>query len=87
MNLNAYLSEHDGKPRPDGPECIRLAKAIGCSSMYLYLAALGHKSFGPEKALKLHEKSQNKTIEPATVNASVQWHRSKGRWFYRSKVA
>jgi hypothetical protein len=57
MDFHAYLSKHDGKPRPDGPELIRLASAVNRSSYYLYLTALGHKRVGAEVARELQANS------------------------------
>ena len=86
MNITDYLTQHDSKPRPDGPECIRLAKAVGCSSMYLYLAALGHKTFGAEKALRLHEESIGGRLEPEAIAPAAEWHQADGgKWFYRTR--
>lgn len=86
MNLTDYLTQHDLKPRPDGSECIRLSKSVGCSSMYLYLAALGHKTFGPEKALRLHEESIGGRLDPAAIAPAVEWHQADGgQWFYRTR--
>ena len=88
MDLRAYLTRHDGKPRPDGPELIRLAGEIGRSSYFLYLAALGHKKFGPAKALELHERSIDCAIDPRTVNSDVIWRRGRDRrWYYREARA
>lgn len=84
MDLRTYLSKHDGKPKPDGAECIRLARAVGRSPFFLYLAALGHKRFGPDKAAELAEQSIGGAIEPRLVNDRVEWQRAEdGRWFYR----
>lgn len=88
MDLHAYLTKHDGKPRTDGAECIRLAKAVGRSSYFLYLAALGHKQFGPDTALRLHEESVGRRIDPAAVNDKVQWVRAGKRVIgYRKDAA
>lgn len=75
MDLTSYLTKHDGKPRSDGPECIRLAAAVGVSSYYLYLAALGHKKFGPDKVLRLHQSSIGGDLAPQDVRPDVDWHR------------
>jgi hypothetical protein len=84
MDLYAYLTKHDGKPRPDGDECIRLARAARRSPYYLYLAALKHKQFGPDAALSLHEHSIDRELSPEAVNPSVEWHRADdGTRYYR----
>ena len=53
MNLYSYLSRHDGKPRPDGDELIRLARSVGKSPYYIYLTALGHKRVSAATAVEL----------------------------------
>lgn len=68
MTLHAYLTKHDGKPRPDGPELIRLAAAVGRSSYYLYLTALGHKRVGAGTALLMHENSIGGELDAEAVN-------------------
>lgn len=68
MNLHAYLTKHDGKPRPDGPELIRLASAGGISSYYLYLTALGHKRVGERTADKLAIASIDGELDSQAVN-------------------
>lgn len=68
MDLYAYLSKHDKKPRPDGPELIRLAKAAGISSYYLYMTALGHKRVGEMTAYRLSENSIGRELETDLVN-------------------
>lgn len=68
MDLHAYLSKHDGKPRPDGAELIRLAGAAGKSSYYLYLTALGHKRVSAETAKQLHEASIDGELDADAVN-------------------
>lgn len=71
MNLYAYLTKHDGKPRPDGSELIRLAAAAGISSYYLYLTALGHKRVGQDTAANLAAAS----IGGELVSGQVNKHR------------
>lgn len=66
--MHAYLTKHDGKPRPDGPELIRLAAASGISTYYLYLTALGHKRVGPGTARLLHENSIGAELDRDFVN-------------------
>lgn len=68
MDLYAYLTKHDGKPRTDGPELIRLAGAAGISSYYLYLTALGHKRVGQRTADKLSIASIGGELDAARVN-------------------
>lgn len=68
MNLHAYLTKHDGKPRPDGSELIRLAAATGVSSYYLYLTALGHKRVGQDTAEKMAASSIGGELDAALVN-------------------
>lgn len=70
MDLHAYLTQHDGKPRPDGPELIRLASAAGKSSYYLYLTALGHKRVSDETAQVLHKQSIGGALRADEVNTS-----------------
>lgn len=71
MDFHAYLTKHDGKPRPDGPELIRLAGACHRSSYYLYLTALGHKRVGDEVADCLAANSIGDELEPALVNKAA----------------
>ena len=68
MNLHAYLTKHDGKPRPDGAELIRLAAAAGKSSYYLYLTALGHKRVSSRTAEVLARQSIGGELDAARVN-------------------
>jgi hypothetical protein len=68
MTLHAYLTKHDGKPRPDGPELIRLAAAAGITSFYLYLTALGHKRVGAGTARLMHEHSIGGELDIDGVN-------------------
>lgn len=68
MDLYAYLTQHDGKPRPDGTELIRLAAAAGISSYYLYMTALGHKRVGEMTACRLSENSQDRELSAELVN-------------------
>jgi hypothetical protein len=75
QTLADYLTSHDGKPSPSGAECIRLAGAANVSAMYLYLAALGHKRFSPEKALLLHHSSIGGQLKPEAIRADVEWIR------------
>jgi hypothetical protein len=57
MDLHAYLTKHDGKPRSDGPELIRLALTVKRSAYYLYLTALGHKRVSDDTAAALRDAS------------------------------
>lgn len=66
MELTAYLTKHDGKPRPDGDELIRLARAVSKSSYYLYLTALGHKRVSADTADAMCRASLNGELD--TVN-------------------
>ncbi len=68
MNLAAYLSKHDGKPRPDGSELIRLARAVGRSSYYFYLVALGHKRVSAATAQAMHANSIGGELDADAVN-------------------
>lgn len=68
MDLRAYLSKHDGKPRPDGTELIRLASVGGVSSYYLYLTALGHKRVRDERAERMAANSIGGELDAAQVN-------------------
>lgn len=68
MTLHAYLTKHDGKPRPDGPELIRLAAASGISTYYVYLTALGHKRVSPGRARVMHENSIGGELDADGVN-------------------
>jgi len=68
MDFRAYLVKHDGKPRPDGPELIRLAGACGKSSFYFYLTALGHKRVGNATAQEMHRNSIGLALDPTKVN-------------------
>ena len=68
MNLHAYLTKHDGKPRPDGSELIRLAAACGKSTFYLYLTALGHKRVSDATALAMQAASIGGEVSAAQVN-------------------
>lgn len=68
MDFHSYLTKHDGKPRPDGSELIRLARAVGRSSFYLYLTALGHKRVGKAVAQALHENSIGRELDADAVN-------------------
>lgn len=70
MDLHAYLTKHDGKPRPDGSELIRLAAAVGKSSYYVYLTALGHKRVGDETAQALARQSIGGDLSAGEVNAN-----------------
>lgn len=81
MNLADYLTQHDGKPSPSGAECIRLAAAVSTSPMYLYLSALGHKRFSPEKALDLHRNSIGGELSPDAIRDDYDWHRDSGGRF------
>jgi hypothetical protein len=69
VTLHAYLTKHDGKPRPDGPELIRLASAVGRSSYYIYLTALGHKRVSAGTARLMHENSIGGELDADGVNA------------------
>lgn len=68
MDLRAYLALHDGKPRPDGSELIRLAAASGISSYYLYLTALGHKRVGEATAQRMAAASIGGQLDAQQVN-------------------
>lgn len=68
MNLYSYLAKHDGKPRPDGPELIRLASSVGRSSYYIYLTALGHKRVSEATAKAMAEASIGGQLEADFVN-------------------
>lgn len=68
MNLHSYLTKHDGKPRPDGSELIRLAASVGVSTYYAYLTALGHKRVGADTAQKMHENSIGGELQSDQVN-------------------
>lgn len=68
MDLHTYLTKHDGKPRPDGSELIRLARAAGISSYYLYMTALGHKRVGELTAYRLHDNSIDRELTADAVN-------------------
>lgn len=68
MTFHAYLTKHDGKPRPDGSELIRLASAVGKSSYYLYLTALGHKRVSAATAQAMHEQSIGGELAADEVN-------------------
>ena len=68
MTFHAYLTKHDGKPRPDGPELIRLAAAVGKSSYYFYLTALGHKRVSEATAQRMHELSIGGELDADGVN-------------------
>lgn len=70
MDFHAYLVKHDGKPRPDGPELIRLANAVGKSTFYLYLTALGHKRVGDATAKALAANSIGGELDSDGVNAT-----------------
>jgi hypothetical protein len=70
MDLHAYLTKHDGKPRPDGAELIRLAAAAGKSSYYIYLTALGHKRVSEETAQLLARQSIGGDLQAHEVNCS-----------------
>jgi hypothetical protein len=71
MDFHAYLTKHDGKPRPDGPELIRLAQACGKNSYYFYLTALGHKRVGKATAQLMHENSIGRELDANAVNKKV----------------
>lgn len=68
MNLFDYLTKHDGKPRSDGPELMRLANAVGKNNYYIYLTALGHKRVGPATAQAMHENSIGRELDANEVN-------------------
>jgi hypothetical protein len=71
MDFHAYLTKHDGKPRPHGPELLRLASVTGKNPYYLYLTALGHKRVGPDTARALHEASIGHELDADAVNKKV----------------
>lgn len=68
MNLSEYLTKHDGKPRSDGPELIRLAAACRKNAYYLYLTALGHKRVGELTARCLSENSIGGELDALQIN-------------------
>lgn len=68
MDLYAYLTQHDGKPRPDGPELIRIAAATGISSYYVYLTALGHKRVSEDTANRMSQSSIGGALSVTGVN-------------------
>lgn len=68
MDLYSYLTRHDGKPRPDGAELIRLAASVGRSSYYLYLTALGHKRVSDTTANALAANSIGGELIAGQVN-------------------
>lgn len=68
MDFHAYLTKHDGKPRPHGRELLRLAAAVGKNPYYLYLTALGHKRVGKVVAQAMHENSINRELDAELVN-------------------
>lgn len=70
MDLHAYLTKHDGKPRPDGSELIRLAASVGKSSYYLYLTALGHKRVSDKTAQALARQSIGGDLRADEVNST-----------------
>lgn len=88
MDINAYLTAHDGKPAPYGDECIRLARAAGCSPVTLYMIALGHRRASPDMAVRLAEASIGAALTPGDVLPALEWMRAEdGRWFHRARVA
>ena len=68
MDFFAYLTKHDGKPRPDGPELIRLASSVNRSTFYLYLTARGHKRVSAEVAQALAANSIGGELDADAVN-------------------
>lgn len=68
MDFHAYLTKHDGKPRPDGPELIRLATAVGRNSYYFYLTALGHKRVSNATAQLMADNSIGGELDAEAVN-------------------
>jgi hypothetical protein len=71
MDFRAYLTKHDGKPRPHGSELLRLAAAVGKNPYYLYLTALGHKRVSAETAQAMHEQSIGRELDADAVNKKV----------------
>lgn len=71
MNLYAYLSKHDGKPRPHGRELVRLALVSDISPYYLYLTALGHKRVGDGTAERLAANSISSELEACAINKQL----------------
>ena len=69
MDLHAYLTKHDTKPRSDGPELIRLAAACKKNAYYLYLTALGHKRVGVATAKCLAENSIGGELRADEINS------------------
>lgn len=72
MDLHAYLSKYDGKPRPHGPETLRLAAACGRNPYYFYLVALGHKRVSDETARLMHENSIGHELDADAVNKKLK---------------
>lgn len=68
MNLHAYLTKHDGKPRSGGAELIRLGNACNVTPYYVYLVALGHKRVSDATARCMAENSIGGELEAAEVN-------------------
>jgi hypothetical protein len=69
MDLRAYLTKHDGKPRPDGPELIRLKNAVGLrSAYYVYMVALGHKRVSEKTAHAMAANSIGGELDADAVN-------------------
>lgn len=83
--LPQYFEKHDGKPRPDGPELIRLSNAVGTTSTYMYLAALGHKQFGPNKAVLIHTNSIGGELKPEAVRSDYEYIREAAGIYWRKK--
>lgn len=68
MDFHAYLTKHDGKPRPDGTELIRLAAACSKNTYYLYLTALGHKRVSKATAQLMADNSIGGELDAEAVN-------------------
>ena len=68
MDFHAYLTKHDGSPKPHGSELIRLATECGKSPMYFYLTALGHKRVGKDTAQLMELNSIDGELSADEVN-------------------
>lgn len=72
MDFHAYLTKHDGKPRSDGPELLRLAAACKKNPYYFYLLALGHKRVSTDTAQTMHANSIGLALDPTRINRAIK---------------
>jgi DNA-binding transcriptional regulator YdaS (Cro superfamily) len=70
VTLSDYLARHDGKLRPQGDACQRVAQAANCAPGTLYLIALGHRKPGPTLAARITRATDGE-VSPESLRPDI----------------